>query len=219
MRLTLPQQRSQETRQRILAAGRVAFARKGYGQATVEDVALEAGISKGAMYHHFSSKEELFRALFDEHLASSAPPILEKMEGASSFREAIELMVGAWLSHRREEAGEPQLSTELWAQASREPWAREVVARFHAEVRAAIVAVLRGGQKAGFIRADLDAEATAAILVGLFDGLYLEWIFEPDIDHERLKAPLCDLIGRFISAGSDQARGDRSSPGAARTAG
>jgi AcrR family transcriptional regulator len=86
-RITLPQQRSQETRKRILDAASQVFSRRGYGQATVEEIAAEAGVSNGALYHHFASKEELFRAIVGEHLYEHKIE-LGAVFSVSSFRDA-----------------------------------------------------------------------------------------------------------------------------------
>ncbi len=67
-RLTLPQQRARETRQRILDAAFRVFARQGLGQASIDDIAREASISKGALYHHFPGKQELFYALLRDRV-------------------------------------------------------------------------------------------------------------------------------------------------------
>jgi AcrR family transcriptional regulator len=57
--LTLPQQRKEETRVRILEAACRVFAGRGYEAATVEEITAECGIAEGALYGHFASKEEL----------------------------------------------------------------------------------------------------------------------------------------------------------------
>lgn len=67
-RPTLRARRAQETRQLILDAAYLLFARQGYGQTSVDSILAEAGISKGAFYHHFESKEELFRALLNDRI-------------------------------------------------------------------------------------------------------------------------------------------------------
>ena len=65
---TLRQRRSNETRGLFLDAAYRLFARQGYGQTSVDGIIAEAGASKGAFYHHFASKEELFRALLEDHV-------------------------------------------------------------------------------------------------------------------------------------------------------
>src|SRR5512144_2636319 len=59
------QQRSEETRTKIMEAAIKLFSNQGYNKSSVDDICAEAGISKGAFYHHFKSKQELFLALLD----------------------------------------------------------------------------------------------------------------------------------------------------------
>ncbi len=60
----------EERRQQILDAAVRSFSRGGLHQTTIEDIRLEAGLSRGAVYHYFKSKEEVFEALMDESALS-----------------------------------------------------------------------------------------------------------------------------------------------------
>jgi AcrR family transcriptional regulator len=66
-----PQQRARDTHARILSAATRVFSRRGYQAATVDNIAEEAGTSMGAFYHHFPSKEALFRAILDDNIRRS----------------------------------------------------------------------------------------------------------------------------------------------------
>jgi len=200
-RLTLPQQRAIETRERIIdAAGRV-FARRGYGQATVQDIADEAGISMGALYHHFKSKEELFRALVEDHVRRD---VMEyEPRPAASVREAIEHFVDHQIEHLRESDLHARLNVELWAQAAREDWAREAVANTFGTFRGLISRLIVIAQEAGVARRDIDIEATSALMEALFLGTALQWSIDAEhIDLDALSATWADLIERFIRTDS-----------------
>ena len=69
VRETLPQQRARETRTKILDAARKVFGDRGFGQATIEEIAGAAGVSNGALYHHFATKQELFKAILTDHIS------------------------------------------------------------------------------------------------------------------------------------------------------
>src|SRR5512145_1840697 len=64
------QARSEETRQHILEAALRRFANHGYNAASVDEICTDAGVSKGAFYHHFPSKQAVFIALLEGWLAS-----------------------------------------------------------------------------------------------------------------------------------------------------
>lgn len=59
-------QRSETTTQQLVAAARDLFARKGFAGTSIEDIVQAAGVTRGAMYHHFQSKEELFEEVFNQ---------------------------------------------------------------------------------------------------------------------------------------------------------
>ncbi len=197
-RITLPQQRSQETRKRILDAASQVFARRGYGQATVEEIAAEAGVSNGALYHHFASKEELFRAIVEEHLHEHKIE-LGALFPVSSFREAIERFAAYWLRHLETEHEVGSLIMECWTQATREPWARQAVGAMFRQGPDLIADMLRIGQDVGAVRSDLDVEAAALLLFAAGEGLALMKAVDPEnIEFERLRRPWADLIERFV---------------------
>lgn len=59
-------ERSETTRAELVAAARKAFARDGYANTQLDSLAAKAGVTKGALYHHFRSKQELFEAVFED---------------------------------------------------------------------------------------------------------------------------------------------------------
>ena len=96
---TLRAQHVEATRRAVLAAARSAFGRKGYAQASVDEIAAAAGVTKGAVYHHFSGKEALFRAVHAEVEAEAlaravgaadpkAPPIEQLVAEMNAYLDA-----------------------------------------------------------------------------------------------------------------------------------
>ncbi|HET8798188.1 MAG TPA: TetR/AcrR family transcriptional regulator [Thermoanaerobaculia bacterium] len=67
-------ERSEKSRQQILDAALKLFSHRGYGATSVRDIAEEAGLSKGNVYHHFPDKETIFRALIDRYFDEMAKP-------------------------------------------------------------------------------------------------------------------------------------------------
>lgn len=202
-RITLPKQRAKETRERILTAARAVFGRRGYGEATMEEIALDAGVSNGALYHHFPSKGELFKEILDEHMREQHLE-LAAFVPASSFREVIERFVSYWFNHLRTEHESDSLFVELWAQASREPEARVAVADFIRQGAGLLVQALRAAQRAGAVRADVDVEAAGTLIYATMEGLFLLWAVHPEsIDPEKLSRPWADMIESLMGDGAE----------------
>jgi AcrR family transcriptional regulator len=95
----------------FLAAGRV-FAKKGFAATKIADIAAEAGLSHGLLYHYFTSKEAVYAALFDE-IMKRRPLREEVTKGSRSAIERVERIVAMWLEKTKER---PELSI-LIAQA------------------------------------------------------------------------------------------------------
>src|SRR5271156_444134 len=117
VRLTRAEQQA-VTRGRLLAAAENAIARLGYGGASVDVIAAEAGLSKGAIYSNFSTKEELFLEL----LRLSMERDLAELEKIVSL-EPNELYkaISRWLATMHSENDCPVLATELQLHARRSP--------------------------------------------------------------------------------------------------
>ena len=90
-------ERTEATRAALVAAGRTLFTAHGYGAVAMEAVVHEAGLSRGALYHQFGGKRELFAAVAEAVEQETVERIAQLLTGASDPREALLLGVGAWL--------------------------------------------------------------------------------------------------------------------------
>lgn len=98
----LQAERSEATRAALIAAARPLFAARGYGGVGTEEIVRAAGVTRGALYHHFSGKRELFRAVYEEverqlveqiaqsAIASASDPLAALHAGAQAFLDACE---------------------------------------------------------------------------------------------------------------------------------
>lgn len=86
------EERSEKSRQQILDSALKLFSHRGYGATSVRDIAEEAGLSKGNVYHHFPDKETIFRALIDRYFEAMAQPDFpfNRALAAGSFPENLE---------------------------------------------------------------------------------------------------------------------------------
>jgi AcrR family transcriptional regulator len=85
-------ERSEKSRQQILDASLKLFSHRGYGATSVRDIAEEAGLSKGNVYHHFPDKETIFRALIDRYFEAMSQPDFpfNKALASGSFPDNLE---------------------------------------------------------------------------------------------------------------------------------
>jgi AcrR family transcriptional regulator len=155
----------------------------------------------GALYHHFSSKEALFRAILGDNISRGLDELGSAMANAPSFHEAIQKFVSYFFGEfasRRELAS---LSVEFWALAAREPWAADVVGESIRQGRALIRQALTAACDAGFVRQDLDLESAATLLLATVEGIGVLCAVAPDsITAGRHAKSWTELIERFIQA-------------------
>jgi AcrR family transcriptional regulator len=169
----------EERRPTILAAALSCFTRKGYDATTMDDIAAELPFSKGLLYYYFRSKRELFLALLQdwattsvqnwEALLSSADDPTTRLRGSAAFATQL-LATSADLA---------RVEMEFWGQLGREQDVTDVFCDIFAQFRQQLAAVIREGIVAGQFR-DVNADALAAALVGMYDGLALQAVVQPD---------------------------------------
>ncbi|TMI21452.1 TetR/AcrR family transcriptional regulator [Candidatus Bathyarchaeota archaeon] len=158
----------EEARTRILAAGNQVFGEKGYRQATMDDVAKKLGVSKGALYLYFASKEELFEEIcraeplaFKEILYSTFSENKNPLESAGEFFDKM-------LKRSGSNSG---LSFEIFSEASHNPGLRRVLKKTRDEYAATLMNYLDEGRKRGFIERDLDLRSITYALIALWNGI------------------------------------------------
>jgi len=97
--------RGEATRDALLAAARALFAEHGYAEVATEEVVRRAGVTRGALYHHFRDKQDLFRAVFEQTEAEIMQTIIARVEGLTDPMEELAVGVSAFL----DACGDPTL--------------------------------------------------------------------------------------------------------------
>src|SRR6267378_3605526 len=158
----------EEARTRILTAANQVFGEKGYRQATMDNVAKKLGVSKGALYLYFASKEELFEEIcraeplaFKEILYLTFSENKNPLESAGEFFDKM-------LKRSGSSSG---LSFEIFAEASRNPALRKVLKKTQGEYAATLMNYLEEGQKRAIIDRDLNLRFITYALIALWNGI------------------------------------------------
>jgi AcrR family transcriptional regulator len=170
-----------DTRTRIMEAGAAVFARLGYHNTSLDKVAADAGLTKGAVYWHFSSKQELFLAILDHHLNKQLRVLPRQLDQALLSADP-ESALADWLAAQfclpGEEDGRPMLFLEF-VTSSREPEVRDRLRKVHGLMLDGAAAYFEEIQRKGWIRPDLDSQAVAIMVDALLKGLVVEWLIDP----------------------------------------
>jgi AcrR family transcriptional regulator len=178
-------------RAQILEAALHCFATRGYHTATMEDLVRASGLSKGALYWHFSSKEEVFLALFDLYVEEvfEAWSRLET-EGRSCF----EVLRGLGEISVDRFASDP-IIRGVWREFLSQPSARVRYASALRQSRDRLTALVVRGIARGELR-DLDPEGIAAALTAAIEGTLLQAMVDPDFDAKAHLPVLWEGIDR-----------------------
>jgi AcrR family transcriptional regulator len=170
------QQRSEETRAKIMDAAVKLFSTRGFTAASVDDICQEAGISKGAFYHHFESKQALFLALLDGWLQEidSAIQASKDKTAPETFMQMTEAF-----PYLFETAGEGlPMFLEFWLQASRDKtiWEASIAPyrRYHKYFTSLIK---KGVEEGSFV--EVDPDLTSRMIVATAMGLLLQSLLDP----------------------------------------
>lgn len=176
-------ERRAQTRQRLLDAATEVFARKGFHAATIDDVAVAAGHTKGAVYAHFDGKDALFLALLDRHLADQLARV-DDLIGASSGAELHRGLRDASAEQMDAGGSFGLLMLEFWLYAAREPRARAALADRYAQMRERLA---RAIAERGSV-APRSPGSVASQLLALDAGLFLQHLIDPDAITAELRA-------------------------------
>lgn len=195
---------SADTRERILQSAARVFGCKGFQRATLDEVAADAGMTKGAIYWHFKSKNDLFFALLDHRFQEHTGPLLGDVEDtleAAKAGPSCDLMEQMFLSGIRrctEDADWPRLYFECVAQ-TRDPEVRSRFAAFYQKGWAMSADITERMKAAGLAPPEADPQTMAVFWGALFDGLVLAWLINPGLDMESLADRIFRILWRGIA--------------------
>jgi AcrR family transcriptional regulator len=169
-------------RQQILDASLACFDRNGFHGASMQDIIEESGLSTGAVYRYFSSKEDIVKAVAEQRHAKEAELIHEAMQ-ASDIRSGLHRLAELyfiWLTDPHEQMRR-RIGVQVWAEAVNQQGIREIVLR-GADQRLLLADHLRRAQLEGRLAADLEPDALTRIFLALFQGFILQQSLNPDVD-------------------------------------
>lgn len=170
-----------DTRTRIVEAGVSIFAELGYHQASLDKVGAAAGLTKGAVYWHFSSKQDLFLAILEYQLNKQLrmlPDQIEHMLKADNPERALSEWLAAQFGHLDGADHSSMLFLEF-VTSSREPEVREKLKKVHGQILDGVAEYLADMQEQGLIRTDLSPHAISVMIDALLKGLLMEWLIDP----------------------------------------
>jgi len=174
------QARSEATHEEIMKAAAVEFSRSGYDAASVADICKEAGVSKGAFYHHFPSKQKLFLSIMQDWLKGIDKQLFSRRSLEKTIPETIQDMGSTLGVIFQVASGQLPMFMEFMIQASRDKEVWNAVIAPYRQYQQRFARMIREGIEEGSFREGTDADETAWALMSLAIGILLQGIVDPE---------------------------------------
>lgn len=186
-------------REQIVGAAMRCVAREGFHKTTMADVIRESGLSAGAVYGYFRSKDQLIRAIADLAIGEVAG-VLHELAGRSGPVEPADA-VQVFLEHVTTPAPGTdvdlsRVAVQAWAEAARDPEVHALAKDKMGAVREAMGAVVRRCRRDGTLPASVDADRAAQVLFALLPGFVLQRLILQDVTVESYVDGLRGLLRR-----------------------
>jgi AcrR family transcriptional regulator len=164
----------QQRRDQILAAAMACFARQGYHATSMDDVVRESGLSVGAIYTYFSSKEDLFLALCDARAEQTLAYMNELFRRPGPMADKSREAIDYFFQHLSQKfVPLARMGLEFMSEAAKSERIQERQRRRFEMVRQFYCWLFSEAQKRGEIRADVDIEPAVELLMALNEGLLI----------------------------------------------
>jgi TetR/AcrR family fatty acid metabolism transcriptional regulator len=161
-----------DKRQQILEAAVRVFAAKGYEATRVGDIATEAGVAYGLVYHYFKSKEAVLEAVFHESWGRLLTAVGQAEQSGGSAPDRLSLVVKIVLRSWRDD---PDLVRLLVREVTRNPHIQDELDEI-GQAFASLERIVAAGQLEGTIRTALDARLCAWMLYGALEEILTGWV-------------------------------------------
>jgi TetR/AcrR family fatty acid metabolism transcriptional regulator len=161
-------------RESILRAATRVFARNGYFNSKVADIASAAGVADGTVYLYFKSKEEILHSIFDQNMAEAIAADRKLIDKLSDPREKLRRVAAL---HLERLGADRDLAVVFQVELrGSTKFMEEFSAAGFAEYLSLLRAIFEEGQRAGVFRKELNAKVAAKIFFGALDEMATNWI-------------------------------------------
>ena len=200
----MPRAGKPELKRALLEAGLRCFARRGFHSATMDEIAVEAGVSKGAIYWHYKDKQELFLSIMRERgraLEAAGAAAIEGMspdnEQPGDMLKAIMIAIFGFYANNRDFASLLGLLRSGKDAPFGEPLFHELT-DFYRKARAQFVPLFQFGAQIG-VFVEAPAQMLAAWVLATIDGTVMQWVIDPEeIDLQSAAEVLSEQFVRAI---------------------
>ncbi|MHA6784335.1 TetR family transcriptional regulator [Pseudonocardia saturnea] len=183
-----------ETRRRVLDAAFAVFGERGIAGSSLTEVARAAGLTKGAVYSSFASKDDLVLALMEEHAAQRMSSAIAQFDHTDDVDAALVQVAGVLVRAMRTDAAWHRLLAEYFALTHRAPERRAALRERRREARDAVARALERVVAETGLRLPLPVDDLVVVVFALSNGLAVESAIDPDVVADDLLARVLVLL-------------------------
>ena len=180
---------SAERTAQIVEAAIAVFSRLGFHKARMDDIAREAGVSKGTLYWYFESKDAIKEALLQHLFEQEVQEVTTVLAAEGSVSERLLALTQQRAGRLEQQEQLIPIIHEFYATAPRDPTVQHTLAGYTQAYRELLAAHIRQGIERGEFHL-ADAEAAATIIGSIVEGLALLWMIDPQTVRWRDTFPL-----------------------------
>ena len=188
------------TRETVLDAALAVFSRQGYAATTLDHIAQEAGVTRGAIYWHFGGKAELYNALLEERFARAFAGMAKLLAEPGTPLQIVRRLL-VWQMVLIEEDAEYRdvMELTLFKTAVTPDLAEGLKHKVKAtqQMLRQLSKLFRQAVKAGEVRQKIDSDSAALAALGLTTGLTSLWLLNPSSFSIKARAP--EIVDLFLS--------------------
>jgi len=188
-----------ERREQILEAAMTCFSRKGYHATSMDDITAELPFSKALIYYYFKTKRSVFMSILEDWMQKTTllweTMLLSEDNATTQLHKCMEYGVQLILQF----SDLARVEFEFYAEAGRDEEVRQVIQQIFSRFRDEFQQILENGIANGEFR-PVNTEALSAVLFGMYEGLAMQAIVEPDtFDWSIVLESMLDMVIQGIS--------------------
>jgi len=175
------QKRSEETRRGIMESAVQLFSRSGYDASSVDEICQAAGISKGAFYHHFPSKQQLFLSIIEDWLRGVDAQLFTQPGNGASVPQSLNRMARMLGFVFNAASGQLPMFMEFMVQASRDQAVWDATIAPYRRYQGQFAGMIEQGIAEGSIRPEVNPQTASWVLISLAVGILLQGVIDPEM--------------------------------------
>jgi AcrR family transcriptional regulator len=193
---------SEERKTQILAAATKVFTERGFADARMDDIVTEAGLSKGALYWYFDSKDAIIISILDQIFDYETGHVRELLEREDSAKLKLEVFIETMVKDLEKMKPLMPIFFDFWSLSVRKKTINQAIKKYYQSFLDLIEPIIEDGIEQGEFR-PVDVKETAVAIGAMYEGTILFYVYFPElIDFENQFRSNLELLleGLYIKA-------------------